>query len=94
MKDYRFTKAEQETHIRWDAEERIAHIYTANPAEIRKFDKLVKDYPDVYKCVWTDGKYQAKKYEVDAKHIRYKKPTSEKQRQAAKNNGRGNLFHA
>jgi len=94
MNEYRFKKAEQETHIYWNAEEHIAHIYTANPADIRKFDKLVKDYPEVYKCIWTDPEYPAKKYEVDRKHIRCRKPTSEKQRQAAKNNGKGNQFHA
>ena len=94
MSKYHFKKAEQETHIRWDAEERIAHIYTANPADIRKLDKLAEDYPEEYKCVWADGKFAAKKYEVDAKHIRFRKPASQAQREAAKENGRRNQFYA
>lgn len=35
---YKLSKAEQETIIRWDAEERIAHIDTAYPPMI---DNLV-----------------------------------------------------
>ena len=34
------TKAEQETIIRWDQEERVVHFYTAYPAEARKWVRL------------------------------------------------------
>jgi hypothetical protein len=34
------TKAEQETIIRWDQEERLAHLYTAYPPEARRWERL------------------------------------------------------
>jgi hypothetical protein len=34
------TKAEQETVIRWDQEERVLHLYTAYPREARKWERL------------------------------------------------------
>jgi hypothetical protein len=34
------TKAEQETIIQWDQEERILHLYTAYPAEAKKWVRL------------------------------------------------------
>jgi hypothetical protein len=39
---YKLVKAEQETIIRWDAEERIAHIDTAYAPMIAKLDRLVE----------------------------------------------------
>lgn len=84
---YTLTKAEQETIIRWDAEERTAHIDTAYPPMIAKLDKLVTAYPDTYKCVFVDKLYHAKKYEVPAAFIRFGKPASEAQKAAARANG-------
>lgn len=81
---YKLNKAEQETIIRWDAEERIAHIDTAYAPIIAKLDKLVKSYPDTYKCVFVDELYKAKKYEVPASFIRFVKPASEKQKAAGR----------
>src|SRR5687767_335246 len=34
------TKAEQETIIRWDQEERVLHFYTAYPPEARRWERL------------------------------------------------------
>ena len=34
------TKAEQETIIRYDQEERVLHLYTAFPPEARKWERL------------------------------------------------------
>jgi hypothetical protein len=34
------TLAEQETVVRWDAEERIAHLWTASPAVARKWTRI------------------------------------------------------
>lgn len=34
------TKAEQETIIRWDQEQRVLHLYTANASEARKWKRL------------------------------------------------------
>ena len=84
---YRLSRAEMETVIRYDAEERIAHIDTAMPAIVRKLDKLAEAYPDVYRCVGVDDRYGAKRYEVDARFIRFGKPASE----ARKAVGRANM---
>jgi hypothetical protein len=71
------TRAEQETVIRFDAEEQIAHIDTANPATIRKLDKLAAEHPDTYRCVRVDPEYLAKRYTVPASFVRFGKPASE-----------------
>lgn len=81
---YKHIKAEQETIIRWDAEERIAHIDTAQASMISKLDRLVAAFPDTYKCVFVDKLYQAKKYEVPASFIRFGKPASEAQKAAGR----------
>lgn len=75
-------KAEQETVIRFDAEENIAHIDTATPAVIRKLDKLAEAFPDTYRCVRVDAGYYAKRFTVPASFIRFGKPPS-KARKAA-----------
>ena len=93
MKKTNFIRSEQETHIWWDAEERIAHIYTAEPAKIKQLDKLVEAYPDTYACIWSDEHYLAKKYIANAKLIRFGKPASEKQISAAARNGLKSRFH-
>lgn len=81
---YTFTRAEQETIIAWDAESRAATIDTADPVTIRKLDKLVAEHPEVYRLVAEDVLYNAKRYEVPAKYIRFGKPASEAQREASK----------
>ena len=81
---YRLSKAEQETTIRWDAEEQVAHIHTATPATIRKLDKLTAEFPEVYRCTWTDDKYLAKAYTVPMKYVRFAKPPTEAQREAGR----------
>jgi hypothetical protein len=84
---YKLSKAEQETIIRWDAEERIAHIDTAYPPMIDKLDKLVEAFPDTYRCVFVDELYHAKKYRAPASFIKFGKPASEAQKAAARANG-------
>ena len=40
-------KAEQETIVRWDQEEQVAYLYTAHPAQARRWERL--GYPvEVY----------------------------------------------
>jgi hypothetical protein len=34
------TKAEQETIIRWDQDEQVSHLYTANPVDARRWERL------------------------------------------------------
>ena len=83
---YQISRVEQETTIRWDAAENVAHIYTAHPVTLRKLEGLSAEYPDVYRLVWTDTQYPARKFEVDAKYIRFGKPASEAQKRAARMN--------
>lgn len=80
---YSLSMEERETHIRWDAVEKIAHIFTADPVSIRKLDKLVDGYPETYKLV-KDDNYGGKSYEVDSKYIRFGKPASEAQKEAGR----------
>ena len=77
-------KAEQETVIRWDAEEGIAYIDTATPVVIRKLDKLVEEHPEAYRCVRVDSLYFAKRYTVAASYIRFGKPASAARREAGR----------
>lgn len=81
---YNLTLPERETTVRWDAEERIAHIYTADPVYMRKLDKLVEQFPDVYKPVMRD-QYGAK-YTVPIKYVSFRKPASEAMREAGRRN--------
>ena len=81
-----FTRSEQETHISWDEELKVASIYTASTVTMRRLDNLCEKFPNVYKCVWVDPNenYPAKKYEVQAKYIRFGKPPSEAKVEAGK----------
>lgn len=75
---YRLKTCEMETTIHGDRQERVAHIFTADPFMIRKFDKLCENSPQVWSCVWTDNKYEAKKYAVPYKYIRFGRYHSKK----------------
>lgn len=81
---YTTTRAEQETVIVWDAEGKTATVDTTDPVTIRKLDKLVAEYPETYQLVSEDTLYNAKRYEVPAKYIRFGKPASEARREAGK----------
>lgn len=91
-----YTKVEQETSIVWDEEQKVARIYTASPATMRKLDKLCETCPDEYIRTWTEtdknGRVTAAKYEVAAKFIRFAKPVvrTEEQIQAARERGKAN----
>lgn len=90
---YNLTLPERETTVRWDAEERVAHIYTADPVYMRKLDKLTDQFPDVYKQVMRD-QYGAK-YTVPIKYVRFGKPASEAQKEANRIKGQTLAkFHA
>jgi len=78
-------KAEMETTICWDAAGKTAAIFSANPVDIRKLDKLTAQYPDIYRCTKVDNKHGNKFYEVPSRYIRYGKPASLKQLEASRN---------
>ena len=82
-----YIKQEQETSIVWDEEEKIAHIYASSPISIKRLDKLVENYPEIYKCTWADKDGSSKKYEVGKNYIKFRKPQSEAQKEAARISG-------
>lgn len=82
-----YSRAEQETSIVWDDEEKVAHIYTASPVTMRKLDKLCSAHPEEYKRVWveqTGERITAAKYTAPSNLVRFRKPTSEAVREAAR----------
>jgi hypothetical protein len=88
-----YTRIEQETTINYNAEEKAAEIYTADPSIMRKLKKLNGQYPDVYVCKELK-EFQAK-YMVPKKYIRFGKPPSEARIEASRRNAenmRNNTF--
>ena len=81
---YKLSRAEQETVIRWDAEEKIAYIDAATPTTIRKLDKLAEELPEVYRCVSVDPRYNAKRYTVPMAYIRFGRPASAARRESGR----------
>ena len=82
-----YTRAEQETTIVWDEEEKVAHIYTASPITMRKLDKLCSEFPETYRRTWVEqegARITAARYEVANKFVRFRKPPSEAKRSAAR----------
>lgn len=79
---YKLSKAEMQTHITWDAEQKQATVYTCDPATMRKLDRLVKEYPDAYRCTWEGENPSARKYTFPARYLRFGKPASEAQKAA------------
>ena len=76
-----YTRAEQETSIIWDEEEKEAHIYTASPISMRRLNRLCEEFPGEYKCVWveqsSEGQVTAAKYTAPSMRIKFGKPSSE-----------------
>lgn len=78
---YRLTRWEMETTVNFNAEEGTASLYTRDKAVMRRLDKLVKEFPDIYKLVReTDID---KTYEFPKKYAIPKRPRvlSEEQRE-------------
>ena len=84
----KWNRAEQETTIRWDEEDKTAHVYTASPVVLRKLNKLCDQFPDIYQRTLEefDGeKMVAARYTVYKGLVRFAKPRkmSEAQREVA-----------
>ena len=100
MLNYRLTTDEQETVIRHTRSAKVATIYTSDRLVMSKLDQLCRDHPYVYSCIWVDNQILAdglpmsKKYAVDKKYVRPRKPLSEKARAAAAQNIRGHGFNS
>ena len=68
----RLSRYEQETVINFNAGEKMATVYTADPAVIRNLDSLVIGYPDTFKCIKEDD--ISKTYEMPKTAVTYRKP--------------------
>ena len=72
------SRIEQETIINFNAEEDLATVWAADPVWIRKFDKLVENNPDEFKCtkeIKMDGTIVQKRYEMPKKLITIRSKT-------------------
>ena len=68
----KMTRYEQETIINFNAEEKMATLYTRDPAVMRKVDALVIEYPNTFKCI---GETDIDKtYEMPKSVVTYRKP--------------------
>jgi len=78
------TRYEQETIINFNAGEQTATVYTRDKAVMRKLDKLVADFPEVYKR--TGQTDMDKTYSMPKSYVSYRKPRviSEVQRERAR----------
>ena len=80
---YALSREERETLSRWNMAEKSVVIDTADPAVIRRLDKLAADHPQVYACTRSDETYGAKRYTLcDKRYVRFGKPVSEVYRQS------------
>jgi len=70
-----YSRAEMETIIRWDDEEKIAHVYTASPVTRRKLDALCARRPDIWKKLRQDEDGAAW-YEAGAKYVTFRVPVA------------------
>ena len=68
----KLTRFEQETIINFNAEEKMATVYTRDPAVIRQIDALVIEYPDAFRCI--DETDYDKTYEMPKSSVSYRKP--------------------
>ena len=75
---------EQETIINFNAGEKKATVYTADPAVMRNLDSLVIEFPDTFKCIKVND--ISKTYEMPKSSVTYRKPRklSEEQREQAR----------
>lgn len=78
------TRYEQETIINFNAGEQTATVYTRDKAVMRKLDKLVADFPEVYKR--TGQTDIDKTYSMPKAYVSYRKPRklSDEQREQAR----------
>ena len=78
------TKYEMETVVNYNAGEQTATVYTRDKSVMRKLDRLVADYPDIYKLLrQTDID---KTYSMPKSYVTYRKPRklNDEQREQAR----------
>ena len=68
----RLTKYEQETIIIFNVAESDAVVFTRDKGTMKKFDALVNEFPEVYKCI---GETDIDKtYSMPKQYVSYRKP--------------------
>ena len=79
----RIPKEEQETIINFNAKDKYATIYTRDPTFMKQMDKLVREYPDTFRCKSVSEVDRV--YEVPAASVTFRKPRrlTNEQREAA-----------
>lgn len=63
---------EQETIILFNVAEPNATVYTRDKAVMRKFDALVAEFPEIYKCIKVTD--IDKTYSMPKEYVSYRKP--------------------
>ena len=90
MLNYKLLLSEQETTITFTRTDSEAVLYTSDRLRMAKLDKLCQQYPEVYRCTWTDnqimgdGVPMGKKYAMPVKYLRFGKPASVAKREAGR----------
>lgn len=69
----KLSRYEQEVIINFNATDKEATVYTANPAWAKKMEKLVVEYPDIVKLGWESD--VSKTFIIPKKLIKIGKPT-------------------
>lgn len=80
----KLTRYEQETVVNYNAGEKNATIYTRDRAVMRKLDRLVINFPEIYRQIEQDG--ISKTYLCPKEYVSYRKPrkVSKEQREKAR----------
>lgn len=80
----KLTRYEQETVVNYNAGEKNATIYTRDRAVMRKLDRLVVHFPEIYRQIGQDE--ISKTYLCPKEYVSYRKPrrVSKEQREKAR----------
>ena len=68
----KLARVEQETIILFNVAEPNATVYTRDKAVMRKFDALVAEFPEIYKCIKVTD--IDKTYSMPKEYVSYRKP--------------------
>ena len=68
----KLARVEQETIILFNVVEPNATVYTRDKAVMRKFDALVAEFPEIYKCIKVTD--IDKTYSMPKEYVSYRKP--------------------
>ena len=78
------SRSEQETVINFNAKEKMATLYTRDPAIMKQMDTLVNEFPNIYRLV--DSTDIDRTYIMPKEYVSYRRPRnlSVAQREAAR----------